>query len=112
MARWNVTSDERHPRAFPMLDPPPEGLLRLRARLEPNRRERARLLALAFVPSVAMAAALALFVVGRPLRTRVLPNHPALAELHATVAGSAVAGAVPVSLGDDVMLYWSDERVR
>src|SRR4051812_30880820 len=93
----------RNPRAFPDLAPPPGGLARLRDRLDGVDRRRARLLTLAFVPSLAAAAVVAFVVVapgrGEPAHGDAL-DHPALVE-HAAPPSTAA-----VDLGGGVTLYW------
>jgi hypothetical protein len=103
-----MSERERHPRAFPDLAPPAGGLAKLRARLDVADRRRARLLTLAFVPSLAAAAAVIAFVVARPGANHVdeldLDAQPALATTHGD--GAHVEGAVPVPLSNGATLYW------
>ena len=95
---------ERHARAFPDLAPPGGGLARLRARIDGRERRRARLLTLAFVPSLALAAAVALVVVRTPAEP--LPDHPSLAHTGGAAVVVRGAAGVAVPLGGGVTMYW------
>ena len=101
-----IDQNERHARAFPDLEPPPGGLLRLRQRLRP----RPRALVLAFVPALAAAAAIAI-VVTRPPSPSSSPqpaewaDNPSLSTSKAPVVVDGAAG-VAVPLSANATLYW------